>query len=95
MTALTTGETRFGEIQPRPGPLYAVRWIRADGWAVKHRYYRRLHDARAFASKLDAGGWQVEVYVQPTTRWRRVSIVPMKEPTAGYAAPIKMKESNA
>ncbi len=56
-------------IAPAPGPLYVVRWIRLDGRDVKHRYFRRRHDARAFQAKLRAAGRDARLYQTPTT-WR-------------------------
>lgn len=55
------------KMAPRDGDLYVVRWVRQDGKAVKHRYYRRFSQAAAFWAKLDQGGWQAAVYVSRTS----------------------------
>ncbi len=56
-------------IAPTPGALYVVRWIRRDGRDACHRYYRRQHDAKAFATKLRDAGRESRIYRTPTT-WK-------------------------
>ncbi len=58
-------------VAPTVGPLYVVRWIRLDGRDVRHRYYRRQHDAKAFQAKLRAAGREARIYRTPTT-WQEV-----------------------
>jgi hypothetical protein len=55
------------QIAPISGPLFVVRWIRLDGRDVRHRYYRRLHDAKTFATKLRDAGREARIY-RTTTR---------------------------
>ncbi len=59
-------------IAPTPGPLFVVRWIRLDGRDARHRYYRRRHDAEAFATKLSTAGRDARLY-RTTTAWQETA----------------------
>lgn len=56
------------QLKPHDGNLWVVRWVRADGRTIKHRYYRREHDARAFYFKLLEVGRDVAVF-RSATGW--------------------------
>lgn len=56
-------------LEPRNGPQYVVRWLRTDGQATKHRYFRRDVDARRFLDRLIDGGWTARLYVTDT-HWK-------------------------
>ncbi len=58
-------------LTPTEGPLYVVRWLRADGSCTKHRYFRRHHDAVRLLTRLLDGGWTADLYATET-RWRHV-----------------------
>lgn len=49
--------------------LYVVRWVRADGRDVQHRYYRRRADANRFLLALLRVERHAALYVSDTT-WR-------------------------
>jgi hypothetical protein len=74
MTSLPPAEqpATHAPLEPRAGDLYVVRWVRADGNAVKHRYYRRFNQAANFLARLQAGGWEASVYVSRTA-WTDVT----------------------
>lgn len=58
-------------LTPSGGPVLVVRWLRPDGHQAESRYYRRGHDARAFASRLRERGREPRIF---TTRadWTEV-----------------------
>lgn len=58
-----------GRLTPRATALYVVRWIRADGRDVKHRYFAREHDARGCASKLARHGRAPQIFRAPVGDW--------------------------
>lgn len=55
---------------PRNGRLHVVRWVRADGRDVRHRYYRRVVDARNFLDRLRASGREAAMFSTSVT-WER------------------------
>lgn len=60
----------MNRLEPRRGHLHVVRWVRADGRDVRHRYYRRPADARRFLAKLHASGHEAAMFSSPVT-WQR------------------------
>ncbi|MBB4935674.1 hypothetical protein F4561_006583 [Lipingzhangella halophila] len=58
-------------LKPPDGALYVVRW-QSDKGDIKHRYFRRHHDAQRYADKLQSYGKTPGVY-QSETAWRRVT----------------------
>ncbi len=54
-------------IAPVDGALYVVRWVRLDGRVVKHRYFRRRHDAKAFQLKLHKVSREARLYKTAAT----------------------------
>lgn len=71
-------------LDPLPGPVYVVRFIRVDYAepSVRHRYFRRLRDARYFAARLEADLMPCAIYEQPTTRWVPVPVTDPADPEA-------------
>lgn len=53
-------------LNPQNTTLHIVRWIRADGTEIRHRYFWRLRDAVAFHDKLAASGKTVAMFETPT-----------------------------
>lgn len=79
-TAPATPSFPYGDAERRPpllprnGRLYVVRWHKATPRAdALHRYFRRSHDAHAFAERLRDTGLDVRVY-RTTATWREVRL---------------------
>lgn len=64
--------SRQDRMTPVDGALYVVRWVRLDGRDVRHRYYRRLIDAKGFQAKLDGVERDARIYLT-TTKWQKVA----------------------
>jgi hypothetical protein len=56
-------------LTPTSSTLWVVRWVRADGRDVKHRYFRRQSDAETFHAKLE--GREAALFSTPTAWTRR------------------------
>jgi hypothetical protein len=54
-------------LTPTANRLYVVRWIRADGRDIKHRYFAREIDARAFHAKLTGFGKTAAIFTTVTS----------------------------
>ncbi|MBT2207023.1 hypothetical protein [Actinomadura sp. NEAU-AAG7] len=52
--------------------LFVVRWERADGRDIKHRFFSRRRDALAYASKLTRFGKAPEVFAAPIGEWQSI-----------------------
>lgn len=57
-------------LKPRDGRLHVVRWVRKDGRDTRHRYFRRVTDARRFLAKLIASGRDAAMFSTQVT-WDR------------------------
>lgn len=56
---------------PSGGPIHVVRWPRRDRAEIRQRFFRRGHDAKAFARLLEERGYTAFVYRSPT-EWTEV-----------------------
>jgi hypothetical protein len=54
---------------PRAGNLYGVRWWREDRTEARHRFFRNLPAALAYADALRARGHFPRIFVT-STEWR-------------------------
>jgi hypothetical protein len=65
---------RDPRLSPRATTLYAVRWVRRDGREIRHRYFTREADARAYESKLVRRGRPAQTFRAPVGGWEPVSM---------------------
>lgn len=63
-----TDYIRRTRLIPQEGELFVVRWLRQDGRDVRHKYFRRRHDAQAFAARLDRFGKTYAIF-STWARW--------------------------